>query len=384
MALKIGIDARLYGVEHAGLGRYVMELLDSLKSLDRRNRYTVFLRHPYDQVLRFPENFSVVSCNILHYSFEEQWLLGEIFSRAKLDLLHVPHFNVPLLYRKPFVVTIHDLLWHDIRGLSVTTQNPLVYAVKYVGYLAIVSHALRAAKAIFAPSRVIQKKLADSHGVAPAKIRVTYEAPARIFFPRRKKAEILRKYGITTPFVIYTGSAYPHKNILRLALAVKLLSQRGVRVTLVVASARTVFLNRLLAETDRWNAGKFVRLIGFVPDQDLALLYAHALCLVQPSLSEGFGLTGLEAMACGLPVVANELEIFREIYQDAALFTDARSEVHLADSLQKLLKNLPLQKKLIEAGRKQVKQFSWKKLAEQTLDVYEKVGIAHSGKRDQS
>ena len=374
--MNIGIDARFYGLEHAGLGRYVMELIGNLTKLDRRNDYTIFLRKPYDQILELPKNFSKVTANILHYTVEEQWLLAEIFLRANLDLLHVPHFNVPLLYSGPFVVTIHDLLWHDIRGLSVTTQNPLMYTIKYVGYLAIVSHALRKAKAIVVPSKVIKEKLVGDHGVPSSKITVTYEAPSKTFFPRSKQKEILKKYSLTTPFVIYTGSAYPHKNVLRAVLAVKLLNQR-MKLSLVLVSARSVFLSRLASEIKKQAAEKFVRFLGFVPDDDLPHLYAHATALVLPSLSEGFGLTGLEAMACDLPVIASNLEIFKEIYQDAALFIDPQSETDLAQKIGALLTSPALRLRLVRAGRQRVKELSWRTLAQQTLKVYEEVGAKY-------
>ncbi len=371
--MNIGIDARFYGLEHAGLGRYVMELISNLTKIDQRNHYTVFLRKPYNQVLELPKNFSKVTANILHYTLEEQWLLAEIFSKANLDLLHVPHFNVPLLYRRPFVVTIHDLLWHDVRGLSVTTQNPLVYLTKYLGYLAVVSHALRKSKAIFVPSKVIFKKLVRDHRIERSKINVTYEAPSQTFLPKRRTSDILKKYRLTLPFIIYTGSAYPHKNILSAALAIKLLRERGIKLTLVVASARSVFLTRLFSDIRKQNLGNAVRFVGFVPDDDLPLLYAHALTLIQPSLSEGFGLTGLEAMACNLPVIASELTIFKEIYEDAALYVDPKSVEDIATKIETLQKNPRLQRKLIQAGKNRVKHFSFKKLAHQTLEVYENI-----------
>ncbi len=157
--MNIGIDARLWGLEHAGLGRYVMELINSLSREDKKNEYTIFLRRKYFNQTDLPDNFSKVLADIKHYSVEEQWLLAEMFNEEKLDLLHVPHFNVPLLYKKPFVVTIHDLLWHEIRGLSVTTQNPVTYIIKYFGYRSVVKHALQKSIEILVPSKTIKEKL---------------------------------------------------------------------------------------------------------------------------------------------------------------------------------------------------------------------------------
>ncbi|MCH7951354.1 glycosyltransferase family 4 protein [Patescibacteria group bacterium] len=369
--MNIGIDARFWGLEHAGLGRYVMELVSHLARLDRKNRYTLFLRKPYDKELKLPKNFALVSANIRHYTIEEQWLLAEIFSRANLDLLHVPHFNVPLLYRRPFIVTIHDLLWHEVKGLSVTTQNTLVYLVKYIGYRAIVSRVLKNSVRILVPSKVIRDKLVNERRVERKRVQVTYEAPSKIFRPVRKKASILAKYRITEPFVIYVGSAYPHKNIAAAAAAAKLINDRGHTIKLVVASSRSVFLDRLRRELKKQGSEKFVRLVGFVPDYDLVILFAHAKALIQPSLSEGFGLTGLEAMAAGLPVIASKLKVFEEIYKDAAVYIDPQSPEEIADELEKMVSNENLRQRVIKAGLSRTKQFSWSRLAKKTLQVYE-------------
>lgn len=370
--MKIGIDARFWGLEHAGLGRYVMELVRELAKIDRKNNYTLFLRKPYDKEVKLPHNFKLICANILHYTLEEQWLLAEIFARADLDILHVPHFNVPLLYKKPFIVTIHDLLWHDIKGLSVTTQTPFVYLVKYLGYRAVVSNALKRSRHILVPSKVIKDKLMNEHKVSKAKIDVTYEAPSKIFKPIKKKPSILKKYRLSEPFIIYTGSAYPHKNIMAAAIAVKKLNERGCKLHLVVASARSVFLTRLSSELEKQESEKYVRLIGFVPDYDLVYLFAHAKALTQPSLSEGFGLTGLEAMAAGLPVITSDLDVFKEVYKDAALYINPKSPEDIADKIQRIVTDTKLKNELIIRGKTRAKEFSWRKLARETLKVYEK------------
>lgn len=369
--MRIGIDARFFGLEHAGIGRYVMELVASLARIDKQNTYVLFLRPPYDKDLQLPDNWKRVTAKIKHYTFEEQWLMAEIFARQGLDVLHVPHFNVPLLYRKPFVVTIHDLLWHEVKGLSVTTLNPLEYLIKYVGYRLVVRHALSGARRILVPTRTIGKKLVREYQVDGRKVVIATEATSRNFRPTKRRPKTLAKYGLEEPFVIYTGSAYPHKNIPMAAQAVKSLIDAGVKLTLVIASARSEFLDRLLAELGRNGSDRGVRVLGFVPDHDLVALYASATAFIQPSRSEGFGLTGLEAMATGLPVIASNTDVLREVYGKAAMYIDPQSSQDMSIAIKHLLTNTSLWRKLSVMGVRRAREYSWSRLARKTITAYE-------------
>lgn len=369
--MRIGIDARFWGLEHAGIGRYVIELIAALAREKNSHQYTIFVRSPLEKGIDLPANFRLIPANIKHYSIEEQWLLPEIFARERLDLLHVPHFNVPLWYHKPFVVTIHDLLWHEVKGLSVTTLNPFAYLAKYLGYRLVVRHALRCAVRILVPTYAIRSKLVEEHEVASRKVVVTPEAPARVFKPMRSNSKVLTRYRLQEPFVIYTGSVYPHKNVYTVALAVKLLNESGLKFTLALASARSVFLDRFLERLYEVGADRFVRILGFVPDHELALIYASATALIQPSPSEGFGLTGLEAMATGLPVIAADTQVFKEVYGDAALYVDPQSPDKFRDAFTRVMSEPEVAKRLKVKGLRRAKLYSWRTLAKKTLKVYE-------------
>lgn len=371
MTKTIGIDARFWGLEHAGIGRYVMELIEGLQKLDKKNKYILFLRKKYKNFLTPPSNFKVVVADVDHYSVAEQWLALEIFLKHQLDLLHIPHFNVPVFYKRPFVVTIHDLLWHEVRGMSVTTQNPLVYLVKYGGYRLVVKNALLKSKSIFVPSRTIKDKLVKDHKISEEKIKVTYEAPSHAFRIKKTDTSVLKKYAVKTPYLIYTGSAYPHKNIISAVKAVKNLNYKSQKkIELLIVSSRSIFLENLLQEIQDIGASEFVKILGFVADRDLAQLYRNSLALIQPSLSEGFGLTGLEAMASGTAVLASDIEIFREIYGQAALYFNPKSVEDIAKKIEKISKMHIKRKELLKLGKKQLANFSWEKLIKETHEVY--------------
>lgn len=363
--MKIGIDARLYGLEYAGIGRYVMHLVEQLQLLDTTNEYVLFLRQDDYDALKLPPRWTKVLADIRHYTLKEQLTLPRLIRSARVDLMHFPHFNVPLFYHQPFVVTIHDLLWHEFKGFNVTTLNPLIYFLKYGGYRLVVHHALFQARRILVPSFWVSQKLQDQFGLPGSKITVTYEGIATTF---STKVDVPKP---NLPFVVYTGSAYPHKNLRLLFDAIKILNQKGIRLNLRIVSSRSVFLEELKAYVHREHLGSYINFMGFLTDQDLRRLYGQAAALVHPSLSEGFGLTGLEAMAANLPVLASRAGSLPEIYQDAALYFDPRDPADLTAKLTQLLTDSRLVAGLRAKGRRLARTYSWSATAKKTMEVYE-------------
>lgn len=368
--MNIGIDARLYGLEHTGIGRYVMQLIQHLVSLDNKNNYTFFTRaKTASQLPKTPKTKTIVT-DIRHYTLAEQTKFATIINSQKLDLIHFPHFNVPFLNRALFVVTIHDLLWHEVKGYSVTTLNPLAYTLKYMAYKGIVKNAVNRSVHIITPSKWIKNKIISRFQTDPGKISVTYEGVDKAFFktPHRLRSGL----GIKFPFIVYTGSLYPHKNVHTLIKALNQVNKQSFpKLNLVIVSARNIFTDRTRSYASRLSQKDHVLFADFLSDYDLRNLYAKALALVQPSTSEGFGLTGLEAMASGLPVIASTAASLPEIYEEAALFFAPKDVDALSQHLKSLIQKPELVKQLKQAGFKQVKQFSFADMASQTLQIYE-------------
>lgn len=374
MKKHIGIDARMYGLENAGIGRYIINLIGQISLSDTENKYTIFLQPKYARSLKFPKNFRKITANFKHYSLEEQLKFPKLIEKQKVDLMHFPHFNVPLLYNKPFVVTIHDLLWHKTKGLSVTSLSPLKYVLKYGAYRAVVNHALEKAKHIIVPSNFVKNDVVK-YGGEESKITTTYEGVDKQL-PKSKEASfklISKKFKLTTPFVVYTGSAYPHKNLKVLIDAIKLhQTQSDSQLKLVIISSRSIFLDHLNTYVKKHKLSKLIIFTGYLPDTEVKSIYKNALCLVHPSLSEGFGLTGLEAMSVGLPVISSPEGSLKEVYDKAALYIDPKSSFDISAKIDELHEDKSLRDKYIEEGRERVKKFSWKTMTKQTLQVYDK------------
>ncbi len=173
--MRILIDARLYGLENAGLGRYTMELVAELSKLDRKNSYIILLRKKYFDELTLPSNWKKVLADIKHYSFAEQVNLPCIIKKENPDLTHFLHFNLPLTFNGKFIVTIHDMLMHKYAGLSATTLPAPFYFVKQLIYRLIFRKAVLASKKIIVPSESVKKEILEYYKIDKEKIEVTYE-----------------------------------------------------------------------------------------------------------------------------------------------------------------------------------------------------------------
>src|SRR3972149_856715 len=170
--MKILLDARLYGPENTGLGRYVMNLVENLVKIDRRNSYTILLRKKYFDRLNFPPKWKKVLAEYRHYSLAEQISLPKVISQTKPNIVHFPHFNVPIFYRGKFVVTIHDILMHRQKGLEATTLNPFAYIIKRLGYKLVFGRAVRAATKVIVPSNYVKKEVSDYYKESKEKLVV--------------------------------------------------------------------------------------------------------------------------------------------------------------------------------------------------------------------
>ncbi len=365
--MKIAIDARMYGLENAGIGRYVMNLVDRLVE-NKSHQWLLFIAPKHIPHFDKYAHVKTIPCTIRHYSLAEQTKFLRLLNRTSFDLIHFPHFNVPLLYNKPFVVTIHDILWHQVKGGNVTTLSPLMYHLKYSGYKATVNHALTKAKAIMVPSNYVKNDIIEHFKkLDQQKITVTYEGVDTHLITQNESNHI--QTVAEPPYLMYIGSAYPHKNLTILLKAMKHLSPN---VRLKIIGSRSIFLDQIKQHIKKDQLESRVECLGYQTDEEVKQLLESALALVHPSKSEGFGLTGLEAMASSCPVISSNATALPEIYQDACLYFDPDNETELVTQIEKLQGDPNLRSQLIAAGLKQVGQFSWDKTVKQTELLYQK------------
>ena len=373
--MRIGIDARFYGSIGKGLGRYTQKLIEKLEKVDGENRYFVFLRKEnFDEYRPKNKNFQKVLADYRWYTFAEQIMMPRLLGKYELDLVHFPHFNVPIFYRKKFVITIHDLILIHFPTLRGTTLNPLFYFFKFLAYKMTIKSAISRARRIIAVSEFTKKDIVDNYKVQGNKIKITYEACEDFcFFSEDSAKTILKKYGIINPYIMYVGNAYPHKNLSRLVLAFNKIRESEEDLRLVLVGKEDYFY-RQLKETVRRKKIENVIFAGFVPDCDLDELYKNSRAYVFPSLYEGFGLPPLEAMAKGVPVASSSHSCMKEILGNSAWYFDGRRIEDMADKIIEILKNEPLRKELIGKGYDRAKKYSWHVMARKTLEIYNESG----------
>jgi|SRR3972149_3721583 len=370
--LKIAIDARMYGLEHTGIGKYIMELTLKLAEIDHINNYILILREKFYKSLAFPENFKKVKGEFRQYSLKEQLLLPKILEREKPDLVHFPHFNVPIFYRGNYIVTIHDLLMHKQKGFQATTLTPAVYMIKRQGYRLVFDTAVSHAVKIIVPSQSVKKELVNYYNLNPEKVAVTYEGVSDLGADNSKERNI-EKYNIKKPFFIFIGNAYPHKNLKRLVEAILALNtERDEKAMLIIVSARNIFINKLEGLISDLKAGAYVKILGFLPDKEVGSLYRNSSAFVFPTTSEGFGIPGLDAFNAGTLVLASEIPVLKEIYKKHAIYFNPFDFSSIVKAMETALSMSKEERDARIAESKDfVKVYSWNKMAQETLAIYE-------------
>jgi glycosyltransferase involved in cell wall biosynthesis len=263
------------------------------------------------------------------------------------------------------VLTITNLETYGRNGAANT--GAVVYAIKRLMYRIVFDNAVHTAKHIFVPTQVVKDEVTQVYSGTTKKVSVTYEGIDTNLTKQSKKT-FLTQNKIKEPFFLYVGNAYPHKNLSTLIESlIQVNTER--KVTLVIVTPKNIFAKRLQKTIELLDAKQFVTVLTNVSDQSLSQLYSAAHAFVFPSLSEGFGLPGLESMAIGTPVLASDIAVFHEVYGSAAEYFDPNSVHSLSSALNKSLLAAPsVREKRKELGLKQATKYSWN-LMVKTLNV---------------
>lgn len=422
--MKIAIDARFINPANRGLSTYTRNLVFGLEKLalgfdrglaiesdqgiDQKNLYYILLRERDYATLKFRNpRFKKIKAEAQWYGIKEQLLIPKILYRIKPDLTHFPHFNVPIIYNRPYITTIHDLILFAYPTKKATTLGPLAYAIKDRAYRLTINHALKKAKAIIAVSKNTSKDiLRFFSNVEKNKIHTIYEGAGGEIFPspqlsdgrrrdggrvssiqkyqadseKKRRQWLVKKVAAKFPYIFYIGGAYPHKNLERLMFAFNSARKNyqdktGKKLHIVIAGGEDYFFNRL-KELAGQSGLKNIIFPGFIQDRSktFEFLYQEALFCIFPSLYEGFGLPPLEALKRKKLVLCHNGTCFPEILGDSVIYFDGNSVASISEAILNTLTNLKaLEKKYLPRAQKTLAKYSWEKAAKETLELYKKI-----------
>ena len=366
----IGIDARMYGYAQTGIGNYIRHLLKYIFELDKENNYVIFLSpEEYDNFEVPNKRIKKVKISAKWYGWKEQLLFPFQLYKENLDLMHFTHFNSPVLYLKKSIVTIHDVTPYFFPG------HKMKSLVRKIGFRMVFFSSVKKAAKVIAVSKNTKSDIVKHFKIKENKIEVIYEGVDEQFKTRDEiPLASFAKRGITKPFIFYTGVWRNHKNLVGLVKAFGILRNKyKLNYQLVLGGKEDPYYPEVREAWEKLGIGEDIIRTGFINQEDLPLFYSAAEIFVIPSFYEGFGLIGLEAMACGTPVVSSNKTSLPEVLGDAAIYFNPNNPEEMAEKMKLVLMDKKLYNEMREKGFRQIRKYSWEKMGEETMRIYKEI-----------
>lgn len=375
MAKHIVIDARIIDTT---TGRYCRGLLDGLERLNTGGlRFTALVPSAsYTAWQKLYPSYHFVPCDIKNYSLAEQFKLRKVLDELNPDLVHFSMPQQPVFYKtSPVITTFHDL---TLLKTYNSDKNWLIFHFKQLVGRWVFRQALKKSALILTPSNYTKEDILQTFRHVPAlanKISTVYLAgklPKSVDQAPATQAKPKRDFTPPKNYLLYVGNQADYKNIPRLMAAHQKLLRRFPDLYLVLASppGKATEANQHLAKK---HGCRNVVFTGWLSNEGLKKLYQNCVCYVFPSLMEGFGLPGLEAMGMGAPVAAANATSLPEIYGEAAIYFNPKDTDDTAAKLVQVLTDRRLRLDLVKHGQKQFAKYNWRKMAEETLQNYQKI-----------
>ena len=365
--MRIGIDARLVYYSQAGIGQYILHLVDGLAKVDGANEYVLLQSRKDSTTILEQPNFRRVSLWTPSHHRLERYALNVELMRLGLDVLHSPDFIPPHRPSCKSVITVHDLAF---------LLYPHFLTKESARYYGHIDEAVRWTDHIIAVSESTKRDTMQHLGVPEDKITVVYEAANPIFRPvdqDKAREEVRNRHGVDGPFILFVSTIEPRKNVPTLLRAVWQLQECYKQdIRLVLAGGKGWLFEDAFALVEELELDDRVHFVGRVSSEDLLYLYNAAEMLAHPAFYEGFGLPPLEAMACGLPAVVSDVASLPEVVGDAGLLIDPHNVDELTVAMWRVLNDTQLRQEMREKGLRQAARFSWERAARETMTIYQR------------
>jgi glycosyltransferase involved in cell wall biosynthesis len=375
--MKIGINALFFQHPATGSGQYMTHLLSALAEIDAQNEYVLLGPEPVETAFNsFPYHvqplpaFAHNNSNIGKVVWEQFTGPGAAHKEG-VDIFHIPYFAPPLFPRTSTVVTIHDVIPLRLPAYQPDSRVKL--------YMRLVARAAHNATLIITVSQHARQDIIDTIKLPAGRIRVIYEAAGEEYRPvtaTERLAEVRKRYGLNERYILYLGGLDQRKNVPQLVHAFshvhRLVGDPNLQLLIAGNPDQQkgpLFPDPRPVAADLGMTGPII--YRFIEEEDKPALYSGASLFVFPSLYEGFGLTPLEAMSCGAPVVCSNRTSLPEVVGDAALTVNPENTQELVEAMRRVLTDDVLQADLHARSLQRATQFSWRKAATETLAVYE-------------
>ena len=363
----VGFDATTLTGRISGVGYYTARLMESLANGAGEGvvrRLVVFSNRP----VNVEETDRVQVYERRRFAVRSVWMqlvLPRILRDVRPDLVHFTNYLAPLAGSVPYVVSFHDM------SLSLLPQCHTLK--KRLLTSSLIPAVARGARMILTPSESTRRDVVRLLRVDPGRVRVIPYAASPSFRPMPALPEGLHALGVRAPYFLYVGTLEPRKNLARALRAFASVAGGLPGCRFVIVGQRGWRYAEVLRAADHPALRGRVDFLGYLPEERLPALYAHALALVYPSLYEGFGLPVVEAMACGTPVLTSRSSSLAEIGEGAALLADPTDERALAGALHALATDAALREKLRALGLERARAFSWERTGRETVAAYQEV-----------
>jgi glycosyltransferase involved in cell wall biosynthesis len=368
--MRIAFDATAAPIQPVGAGRYILEMAQALSRLDAEMELVIIAQTAGAQRLNLGGSTRTKllvqpdRSPIQRLLWEQVSLPGLLINEG-VDLLHSPHYTLPVRLKAPSVVTIHDLSFFRYPHLHLSSKRLL-----FQNFISISS---RRGAAIITVSESTRQELLQITRISPRKVHTIHEGVTPDFHPIRDAQliqTVRKRYHLPETFMLFVGLIEPRKNLVDLLSAIHIASKQDNDFYFVIVGRTGWQVNQVFKTVEQLGLKSRVIFTGYIPQEDLPVLYNMSRFFIYPSQYEGFGLPILEAMACGTPVITTQVSSMPEITGEAAMLIPLGDVETLALSIKRLWHDADLRQMMSKQGLQRAAGFSWNRAAQQTLDVY--------------
>ncbi|TSC93474.1 MAG: group 1 glycosyl transferase [Candidatus Berkelbacteria bacterium Licking1014_7] len=351
--MKIGIDIQTTLGQKTGFGFYVENLVAELKKIDRKNEY-VYFAPKKESDLSMPGRF-----------YWDQFSISYRARQAKVDIFHQPSFSLPLLFPGKVIATVHDLI-----AVLFAEHIPFFSRQFFGHWMPFTYHK---ADHIMCISEHTKKDLVKIIGVPEEKISVVYLAASEDYKPAKSVKMPPARLGITQPYFLHVGTLNPRKNLAFLIDVFFAIARKYPNYQLVFTGKRGWYFEELFEQVKKLGLQKSIIFTDYLTEAEKIQLYQASFGFLFPSIYEGFGLPPLEAMKCGIPVIASNASSIPEVVGDAGILLPPDDKIEWVKAISNLIQRHNLRQTMMIKGFQQAQKFSWRRNASETLEIYEKV-----------